>query len=681
MKFLSPNFLFALFALAIPVLIHLFNFRKFKKVYFTNVRFLQAIQQQTAHSQKLKNLLILASRLLALFFLVMAFAQPYWPNATNNNQLNRNKVSIYIDNSFSMEAINSQGTLLDEAKRRAIEITDSYDLNTQFQLLSNNFTGQQQRFLSKSEFLEALNNIKITSFYRDYQTVINRQSSLLLPEANSNKTIYLLSDFQQQNPKPNITANANIKINLVPIQANAIANVSIDSAYFLSPIHQPGIEEKLVVRLKNHSDVVAQNIPIKLKINGQQKAMGNINIAARQNATDTLSFSGLSAGWQQVLVTIKDYPIVFDDSLLLSFEVKKQVSLLNIYNNRPNKNITTAYQTDAFFNLTNASESQINYAGLQNYQLIILSNLPTIASGLAQQLQQYVQNGGSLAVFMPLGADLSSYQNFLKTLPVDYPTAINNQPLNADKINIQHPFFANVFDQLPRNLDLPKMQQYFEMSNLTQTSRQTLIYGGGDKNLLAVYKIKKGKVYVSAIPLEAEFSNFTNHALFLPVLFKMALSGFGAQKLFETLGSNGSITIPVKGLMGDNVLKISNKNTQIIPEVRQSPAGTQLFFADQLQNPDFYKVTKADSLLAITAFNYNRSESDMRYYDENTLKNIFKNTQAHILSSGNDGIKSQIKQSVLGTNYWKLCLILVLLFLAIEILLIRFFNQRQLKQT
>lgn len=672
--------MFALLALAIPVIIHLFNFRKFKKVYFTNVRFLQSIQQQTAHSKKLKNLLILATRMLAIFFLVMAFAQPYWSKNNESDKLNRNCVSIYIDNSFSMEAINTEGTLLDEAKRRAKEITESYDLNTRYQLLTNNFNGEQQRLLSQPEFLEALNTIKIGPFNRDFQTIINRQSSLLLPEASSNRIIYLLSDFQYQKQKTNITANAAIKVNLVPIKANIIANVSIDSAYFLSPIHQPGGQEKLVVRLNNHSDVVAQNIPIKLKINSQQKAMGNISIAARKNANDTLSFSGLNAGWQQVLVSIKDYPIVFDDSLLLSFDVKKQTNILQIYNNTPNKYISAAYQTDAFFKLTNANQSQINYAGLQNYQLIILSNLNNIASGLAQQLKQYVSNGGSLTVFIPLGADLISYQNFLKTLPTDYPISINNQPLNADKINIQHPFFDNVFYQLPKNLDLPNTQKYLEMSNLTRTTRQTLLSGGGDKNLLSVYKIKKGKVYVSALSLEVEFSNFTNHGLFLPILFKMALSGFSAQKLFETIGEENSVILPIKGLMGDNVLKIRNQNIEIIPELRQSPIGTQLFFADQIKQPAFYNITQADSVLATIAFNYNRKESDMRYFNESNLQQIFKNTKPNILTATQASIKPQIKQLNLGINLWKLCLILVIVFLGIEILLIKFFNQKQLKQ-
>ena len=47
MQFLYPGFLFALAAIAIPIIIHLFNFRKFKKVYFTNVAFLKEIKHET----------------------------------------------------------------------------------------------------------------------------------------------------------------------------------------------------------------------------------------------------------------------------------------------------------------------------------------------------------------------------------------------------------------------------------------------------------------------------------------------------------------------------------------------------------------------------------------------------------------------------------------------------------
>src|ERR1035438_3666616 len=95
MQFLHSNFLFALSALAIPIIIHLFNFRRYKTVYFSNVTFLKELKEETASQSKLKHLLVLACRLLALAFLVFAFAQPYIPNKKNQLSSGRKFVSIY----------------------------------------------------------------------------------------------------------------------------------------------------------------------------------------------------------------------------------------------------------------------------------------------------------------------------------------------------------------------------------------------------------------------------------------------------------------------------------------------------------------------------------------------------------------------------------------------------------
>jgi L-asparagine transporter-like permease len=97
MQFLFPGFLLALAALAIPVIIHLFNFRRYKTVYFSNVRFLREVKEETTSRSKLKHLLVLASRLLALAFLVFAFAQPYIPNKHNQVSTGRKYVSVYLD--------------------------------------------------------------------------------------------------------------------------------------------------------------------------------------------------------------------------------------------------------------------------------------------------------------------------------------------------------------------------------------------------------------------------------------------------------------------------------------------------------------------------------------------------------------------------------------------------------
>src|SRR6195952_2084741 len=179
MHFLYPAFLFALLSLVIPVIIHLFNFRRYQKVYFSNVQFLKEIQEQQASRRNLKERLILASRLLAIFFLVLAFARPYIPgkNAANAGKLQT--VSIFVDNSYSMQTINREGTLLDEAKRRAKEIASAYSINDSFQLLTQDFEGKHQRLLSRDEFNDAVDAVKISPQSRSLQQIITRQQSLL----------------------------------------------------------------------------------------------------------------------------------------------------------------------------------------------------------------------------------------------------------------------------------------------------------------------------------------------------------------------------------------------------------------------------------------------------------------------------------------------------------------------
>src|SRR5665213_3534657 len=179
MHFLYPAFLFGLSTLAIPVLIHLFNFRRYQKVYFSNVQFLKDIRERQSHRKNLKERLILAARMLAITFLVLAFTKPYIPGKNAANAGKQQAVSIFVDNSYSMQTLNKEGSLLDEAKRRAKEIASAYNINDSFQLLTQDFEGKDQRLLSRDEFNDAVDAVTISAQSRTLQQIISRQQGLL----------------------------------------------------------------------------------------------------------------------------------------------------------------------------------------------------------------------------------------------------------------------------------------------------------------------------------------------------------------------------------------------------------------------------------------------------------------------------------------------------------------------
>jgi hypothetical protein len=107
MQFKHPEILYFLFLLIIPILVHLFQLRRFKKEYFTNVQFLKELSIQTRKSSKLKKWLLLCTRLLLLTFLILAFAQPFF--TAKESKKATNEMYIILDNSFSMQAKGKKG--------------------------------------------------------------------------------------------------------------------------------------------------------------------------------------------------------------------------------------------------------------------------------------------------------------------------------------------------------------------------------------------------------------------------------------------------------------------------------------------------------------------------------------------------------------------------------------------
>ena len=134
MQFLYPGFLWALSALAIPLVLHLFYFRRYKTIYFSNLRFLREVREETSVRNRLRNLLILLARLLALAMLVLAFAQPVLP-LRERIEAGQRLVSVFVDNSYSMQSFGEELSLFDQARRKAREILLGYGADDRFQLL------------------------------------------------------------------------------------------------------------------------------------------------------------------------------------------------------------------------------------------------------------------------------------------------------------------------------------------------------------------------------------------------------------------------------------------------------------------------------------------------------------------------------------------------------------------
>ncbi|MBB6497998.1 BatA domain-containing protein [Pedobacter cryoconitis] len=672
MNFLYPGFLFSLLAVAIPILIHLFNFRKFKTVYFSNVKFLKTVTAEHASQEKLRNLLILCCRILAIVFLVLAFAQPYWSSGITGSIENARLVNIYIDNSYSMEAVNKEGSLLDEAKRRAKELAKQFGLNDKFQLTTNDFEGKDQRPVSREELFNLIDEVKVSPAQKSLQQVLNRQN--LTDAGKRNRYNYILSDFQQQFVgKGAVSIAADAVLNLVRLNANTIPNIAVDSIWALSPVHKPGGQEKFVVQLRNYSAEKRTGIPLKLVVNNQQRALATLDIPAEKSVRDTVTFSGLSAGWQKGLVSIKDFPVTFDDELKFAFKVSSGLSVLQISGGTQEKYISALFGADPYFRLRTMPESNILYADFHNYNLIILSGLKNPSSGLAQELKTYLKNGGTVVVFPDPGVSATIYSSFLTGIDLPKITALGKDTVSVSYIDLKNNIFNDVFEEIPSKLDLPKVNHYFVYENQTRSNREDLMKLPGGQSFFSRYRLGKGKVYLSAASLNSNEGNLSQHPVFVPLMYKIALTSVPDQPLYYTIGSSNYLSAATVTVNPNQSLRLVSGKQEVIPEIRQVPGQTLLYVADQIKTSGIFELHKADSLIGSYAFNESRAESDLHYADDKTLQSVFGRKKVNMMNASGDLLAKGVENN--RTELWKLCLVLCAVFLAIEALLIRFFNK------
>ena len=324
-----PAFLWALFAVAIPIIIHLFNFKKYKKVYFTNVRFLKELQHQSKAKSRLKEILILIARCLTIACLVLAFAQPIIPSKNNTvANVGANAISIYIDNSFSMENVSKQGALLNVAKNRTKEIIKAFGSADKFQLITNDFEGKHQRFLSKEDALTITDELKISSAVRPLSDVIKRQEEFLNTSNLTNKKIYVLSDAQKSTFNIlDLKIDTTIKTTLIPLKANQVNNVYIDSCWFETPLQQKGFIQKLHATIVNNGNGSIDIGSAKLFLNKQQLALSSFSLDANSKTEILFTFECKQNGFNFGSIKIDDYPITFDDELFFAFNSKVNVTV------------------------------------------------------------------------------------------------------------------------------------------------------------------------------------------------------------------------------------------------------------------------------------------------------------------------------------------------------------------
>jgi len=677
MSFLHPAFLWALAALAIPVLIHLFQLRRFKKIDFPNVRFLAEVSIQTRARKKIQHWLVLLARLLALTCLVLAFAQPYLPSNTGAVKAGQRAVSLFVDDSYSMDGRNAQGRLLDQARKGAQDAVMAYSATDRFQLLTGQFGGRQQILLGRDEALDAAAQGEVGPYSRTLSKVLARQREALATSDAFTKRAILFTDLQRSVTDVEIWTNDTlVPTVIVPLSSSTPDNLSIDSAWFSSPVRRMGQDEVLNVRIRNHGDQELVNVPLRLDIDGRQRAVATFSVEGGAVVDTTLRFLGDAPGDHWGVVSVSDQPVVFDDKLYLAYQVsdRLRVMLVTGADTEGDRSVTSVFGGDSTHTFTTQPYRAIDLSLLKEQDLVVLNALPDVPSGLARALTDFVASGGSVAVFPPSKGDPSQYAAFFASVGAAAPTRMDTATVHVDRIDLEEPFYRAIFQTMPRNVELPVVRERWSIRPAAGSDVLLRLQDGS--SYLSRSLRGEGAVYLCAAPLAEGSSNLTRHSLFATSLLRMAELSRPMGALYYTIGDEASIPMDGTGPTGDEPPHVKGANgIDLVPEVRRTPGRTNLMLHDQDLPDGPYFITSGPDTLRAVALNLPRRESDLRAYSAEELQALIAErglTSFSVLTDSANDLSLRLNELDQGRKLWKWFILFALLFLATEVFLIRF---------
>lgn len=680
MEFLHPEVLWFLLLLAIPIIIHLFHFRRHKTLYFSSLKFIKFIEQENQSTQKLKNLLILIARLLALTFLILAFAQPTFNDSDIQKSAGKNVIAIYIDNSFSMSAKGTEGELLSEAREMARRIINNAPIETGILLNTNKLDGIEQRIVSKVEAIEYLDKITLTPVNHKLEDVINWQKAFFEKENQENQKIaqqqfVLLSDFQKNTfalkKVEKDELHSYFPVQLVP---QKIENVTVDSVWFANPFHKKGEPNELFVQLKNFSKEDALNLEVHLEI-GKQKRDMFLDIPASKKVQTSFQFTETEFGRKAGKIIINDKQLFWDDDFYFSYEVAKKSNVLIIDGKDASPNVQKVFNVEPFFASKSIKEFEFSKDQLNEVDLIVLNGLNEIPSGFVEDLIDFSNDGGSLFILPGANIQKNDYSNLLAAVNLPSLGSVSTSGLKIDKIQYKDPFFKGVFEKEDENLNVPSVAKAYTANNLKQSTAFSLLQM---RNGAPLFMKSNQNAYLLLSSLNGEFSNFSSNALFPTILLRAGELSVRSYPLFATIGKESKITI-YDEIQNDQPLKLINKNIEFIPLIQKIGAKSTISISgmeaiEKLKSGN-YNIVNED-VIGNLALNYDRTESDNSIMEKDQILEAFKNQGIKNcnFSEVKDGQSLNPIAIEEPGKFWRYLLLLSLLFILAEIALLKFWK-------
>lgn len=642
MQFRHPELLYALLLLVIPILVHLFQLRRFKEERFTNVAFLKKIQLQTRKSNTIKKWLILFCRMAALAMLVLAFAQPFF---TETDTATRSKETvIYLDNSFSMQAKGASGQLLRAATQDLISNIDNDEKVT---ILTNTKTYRQTTIDNvRNELIQ----LKYTPLQLSEDAVTLRALKEFSNKSDVEKRIVYISDFQGNDPE--IQPDTIVSKHYVQLSPTIKNNVSIDSVFISS--RTPSSFE-LTVKLSTQASQEG-NTPVSIYNGDILLAKGTASF--KEDLETEILFDIEVNDEIQGKISIEDPLLTFDNTLYFSINKNLPIKVLVI--NGSSSEYLSRIFTKPEFQFTATTVSSLDFSSIPDYNYIIVNELEELSSPLIDALSAFAKAGGTTTIILSPKGNLANYKLAAQSLGNVLIESADTSTKLVTSINYSHPIYKDVFENNIKNFQYPSVNKPFNVT-------------GGDPILKfedgTSFLVQNNGVYFLSGGIARENSNFTNSPLVVPTFYNMSRQSLQLPQLYFTIGTSNTYDIPAT-LQEDAILQLEQSNNpdySLIPLQQLRGNKVSITTRQEPAQAGTYAVKLENRLIQEVSYNYSRNESILRYRNiEAESKGSYQNSV--------EALFTKFKTDDTVQYLWKWFIIFTLFFLLLEIAILKFYK-------
>jgi hypothetical protein len=669
-----PWFLLGLFAIAIPIAIHLFELRRPQRVLFTNVEFIREVKLVSARQRKLKHLLVLASRVGLIVCLTFLFAQPFIP-AAEQSSTSGGAVSVYIDQSPSMAQLGLNGQqVFENAIKEADDLPLAFPAVTQYSL------SDKAKPTTASAYRAAVQQLQISG-----QADGSKFSSSSLG-ATSAGPQFVFSDFQKNSFSVQTLSSLDTSRQnyLVPLAGGEASNVFIDSVWLDDAFVRANVDAVLRIRLRSGGQKAVPNCPVKLFLGAKQAAALQITVPAQEAVTTAVRIRLEGETAQQCRVEIEDSPVVFDNTFYFMLKPSTRIRIVEV---GANATLNPLYGNEPLFSYQHANMQLTDYRALAEANLILLCEVGALSTGLRESIRRAVQQGASVVIVpSALPASHTIYTSFFKELGVggiqweEQPTGRAPALRDVAEPSRQNPFFKDVFVGQSRAAGMPKVAPVLRWA---RSGNEILRLRDGE-GFLASFPSGKGNVYLFSAPFSQEYSDFTQNALFVPVMYRLAMQSYQQEQQLAYRLNDRTFAVSLSDNVTsqekqEQVFQLRRDSASYIPTQRVQGGRLILDVPPGLQAPGFYTLSKGDKPVTTLAFNIDKKESNLTSYTAAELKQLIGSSypNVHVYETGaGQTVAAQYKATRVGIPLWRYCLAGALLCLLAEGVLLRFADRR-----